>query len=72
MGCAQEAKSAIYDWLVKMAFVTFSCPIIRAQQPVISWFHVQFIARNALQFSRNNCWLSNAIANIHEAKTLQP
>jgi len=29
------------------------------------WFHVQFVARSALQFLRDNCRLSNATENIH-------
>jgi len=32
---------------------------------VMPWFHVQFIARNALHFLCNNCRPSNVMENIH-------
>jgi len=33
------------------------------------WFHVQFIACNALQFLCNNCRLSNVMENTHGYNT---
>jgi len=38
----------------------------------MAWFHVHFIARNALHSLCNDCRLSNVTENIHEAQMLQP
>ena len=38
---------------------------------VMPWFHMQFIACNALQFLCSNCILSNVMYNIYETKILQ-
>jgi len=38
---------------------------------IMQWFHVQFIACNALQFLCSNCILSNVMYNIYETKMLQ-
>jgi len=48
------------------------CPVQFSLDEVMPWFHVQFIASNALQFLRSNCRLSNVMENIHQAKMSQP
>jgi len=75
--CQAAGKLNLYNliyWIFNLYYVGAShmVAITCIKCCVMSWFHTQFIACNALQFLCNHCRLPNVMKNIHGCNIFAP